>query len=85
MRDKPESIDGDLLGLSLVSALIKGDMRMVETVVHALGTRQDLLGALRVLSNCFAASLTVNLTQEGALRQVEMYRAALIEEFSNET
>lgn len=84
MINKPENIEGDLLGLTLVSAMIHEDMGLIQTTVGALRTRGDLLGALRVISNAFAASLQVNLGKAGALHQVELYREAMLKEFSRD-
>lgn len=84
MINRPDNIEGDLLGLTLVSALINEDMSLIQATVGALRTRGDLLGALRVVSNAFAASLQVNLGKDGALHQVEMYREAMLKEFSRD-
>lgn len=82
MNARPESIEGDLMGLTLISAMVRGDTSLIETTVRALRTREDLLGALRVVANVCAATLTVNLGMENALAQVEMYREAMVKEFA---
>lgn len=81
MKNKPQNIDGDLLGLSVVEAVIAQDSAMLDDLIGQLRTREDLLGALRCVSTAFATCLVQNLSERGAEMQLMLYRSAMIQDY----
>lgn len=78
---------GDLLGLTLVEATLIDDGSRIDDVLSLLGVGEatpELLGTIRCLTNALATVLKLNLGDELALEQVEVWRRMMFLMVDNE-